>query len=60
MGKTMRVGARLGNLTLIDDINQGVSKESSLRQLVSIQGDELAESDMDTANCTGRYKCMEG
>ncbi|KAK4997866.1 Vacuolar protein sorting-associated protein 13 [Elasticomyces elasticus] len=42
-GKTMSVGAKLGNLSLIDDVNQGVSAESSLRQLIAIQGDELAD-----------------
>ncbi|KAL9586008.1 MAG: hypothetical protein Q9203_004021 [Teloschistes exilis] len=42
-GGTMRVGARLGNLSLLDDINQGASEDSELRQLVSIQGDELAD-----------------
>lgn len=42
-GGTMRVGARLGNLSLLDDINQGASEDSSIRQLVSIQGDELAD-----------------
>ncbi|KAK5005553.1 hypothetical protein LTR28_007575, partial [Elasticomyces elasticus] len=42
-GKTMSVGAKLGNLSLIDDVNQGVSAESSLRQLITIQGDELAD-----------------
>ncbi len=48
MGSTMQVGARLGNLSLVDDINQGVSEESSLRQLVSIQGDELADFRYET------------
>ncbi|KAF1991838.1 vacuolar protein sorting-associated protein 13 [Aulographum hederae CBS 113979] len=47
-GKTMRVGARLGNLSLIDDVNQGVSEESSLRQLVTIQGDDLADFSYET------------
>ncbi|KAL8669265.1 MAG: hypothetical protein Q9168_006138 [Polycauliona sp. 1 TL-2023] len=42
-GGSMNVGARLGNLLLLDDINQGASEESSLRQLISIQGDELAD-----------------
>ncbi|KAL8703518.1 MAG: hypothetical protein Q9201_003303 [Fulgogasparrea decipioides] len=42
-GGAMWVGARLGNLLLIDDINQGASEDSSLRQLISIQGDELAD-----------------
>lgn len=48
MGKTMRVGAKLGNLSLIDDVNQGVSEKSSLRQLVSIQGEELADFRYET------------
>ena len=48
MGKTMSVNARLGNLGLVDDINQGVDEQSSLRQLVSIQGDELADFRYET------------
>jgi vacuolar protein sorting-associated protein 13A/C len=48
MGKTMSVNARLGNLGLVDDINQGVDEKSSLRQLVSIQGDELADFRYET------------
>jgi vacuolar protein sorting-associated protein 13A/C len=40
---SMRIGARLGSLSLVDDINQGASEESSLRQLITIQGDELAD-----------------
>lgn len=47
-GKAMRIGAKLGNLSLVDDINQGVSEESSLRQLVSIQGQELADFRYET------------
>ncbi|KJX99366.1 vacuolar protein sorting-associated protein vps13 [Zymoseptoria brevis] len=47
-GPTMRVGARLGALDLVDDINMGVSEESSLRKLVSIQGDELADFRYET------------
>ncbi|KAL8833621.1 MAG: hypothetical protein Q9170_004169 [Blastenia crenularia] len=42
-GGAMRVSARLGNLSLLDDINQGASEDSSIRQLISIQGDELAD-----------------
>lgn len=48
MGKTMSVSAKLGNLSLIDDINQGVDEKSSLRQLVSIQGDELMDFRYET------------
>ena len=43
VGGSMNVAARLGNLSLVDDINQGASEDSSLRQLVAIQGDELAD-----------------
>ncbi|KAL9100888.1 MAG: hypothetical protein Q9163_003799 [Psora crenata] len=42
-GSSINVAARLGNLSLVDDINQGASPDSPLRQLVSIQGDELAD-----------------
>ncbi|KAG8628535.1 hypothetical protein KVT40_004408 [Elsinoe batatas] len=48
LGKTMRVGARLGNLSLVDDVNQGVSESSPLRQLVSIEGKELADFSYET------------
>ena len=42
-GGSMRIGARLGSLSLLDDIDQGVAEGSSLRQLITIQGDELAD-----------------
>jgi vacuolar protein sorting-associated protein 13A/C len=48
MGKKMRIGAHLGDLQLIDDVNQGVSEKSNLRQLVTIQGDELAHFSYET------------
>ena len=44
----MRVDARLGNISLLDDINQGASKDSPLRQLLTIQGDELADFRYET------------
>ncbi|KAF8453095.1 hypothetical protein BGX38DRAFT_1249760 [Terfezia claveryi] len=47
-GKSMRLGARLGNFTLIDDINEGAAPDSPLRKLVSIQGDELADFRYET------------
>ena len=40
---SMRITARLGSLSLLDDINQGASADSPLRQLIAIQGDELAD-----------------
>ncbi|KJK94605.1 Vacuolar protein sorting-associated protein [Metarhizium anisopliae BRIP 53284] len=42
-GKAMRISARLGDLSLVDDVNLGVSADSSLRKLVTIQGDDLAD-----------------
>ncbi|KAH8819973.1 hypothetical protein F5884DRAFT_32326 [Xylogone sp. PMI_703] len=47
-GKTMRIGAKLGDLSLVDDINQGASEESSLRKLITIQGNELADFRYET------------
>ena len=47
-GKTMRISAKLGDLSLIDDVNTGVSEDSSLRQLVTIQGDDLADFRYET------------
>ncbi|KAK6541287.1 hypothetical protein TWF694_008645 [Orbilia ellipsospora] len=48
MGKTMRIGARLGNFSLLDDINEGAGKDSELRQLMTIDGDNLAEFRYET------------
>lgn len=42
-GGLIRIAARLGSLSLLDDINEGASAESPLRQLITIQGDELAD-----------------
>lgn len=53
-GKTMRVSARLEDLSLIDDVNQGVSEDSSLRKLVTIQGDELADFRYETFDSTNQ------
>ncbi|KAI5461965.1 vacuolar protein sorting-associated protein vps13 [Mariannaea sp. PMI_226] len=47
-GKSMRVSARLGDLSLVDDVNQGVPEDSNLRQLVTIQGNELADFRYET------------
>ena len=52
-GGSMRVGARLGNISLLDDINQGASKDSPLRQLLTIQGDELADFRYETFDKNG-------
>ena len=42
-GGSMNITARLGNLSLIDDINQGAPVNSPLRKLVTIEGDDLAD-----------------
>lgn len=48
MGKSMKIDTRLGSLSLLDDVNQGASTDSSLRQLITIQGDELADFSYQT------------
>lgn len=50
---TIRVDARLGSLSLLDDINQGAAPDSPLRQLVTIQGDELADFKYQTFDAKG-------
>lgn len=50
--QTMRVSSKLGNLNLIDDVDSGLPKHSSLRQLVTIQGDELADFRYETFDST--------
>ncbi|KAL9059489.1 MAG: hypothetical protein Q9162_001187 [Coniocarpon cinnabarinum] len=48
LSKTMRVTARLGNMSLVDDVNQGADLDSPLRQLLTIEGDNLADFTYDT------------
>ncbi|KAM7212439.1 putative vacuolar protein sorting-associated protein [Rhypophila decipiens] len=52
LGRTMRVSTKLGNLSLVDDVNLGVPETSSIRQLVTIQGDELADFRYETFDPT--------
>ena len=47
-GASMNVAAKLGNLSLVDDINLGADANSSLRKLISIEGDELADFKFQT------------
>lgn len=47
-GKTMRINSRLGDLSLVDDVNLGVSEHSNLRKLVEIQGNDLADFRYET------------
>ena len=42
-GGSMQVKARLGSLSLVDDINQGAPEDSPIRRLVAIEGDDLAD-----------------
>ena len=42
-GGTMQAKARLGSLSLVDDINQGAPEDSPLRRLIAIEGDDLAD-----------------
>ncbi|KAI1419606.1 hypothetical protein F5Y12DRAFT_231448 [Xylaria sp. FL1777] len=53
-GRTMRVAAKLGNLTLVDDINVGATEDSSFRQLVTIQGHELADFRYETFDASNK------
>ena len=53
LGKTMRIGAKLGDLSLLDDINQGASSDSNLRKLITIQGDDLADFRYETFDPEG-------
>ncbi|KAJ1325154.1 vacuolar protein sorting-associated protein 13A/C [Microdochium nivale] len=47
-GKTMRIAAKLGDLTLVDDVNVGAAESSNFRRLVAIEGDELADFRYET------------
>jgi len=51
-GKTMRVSSKLGDLSLVDEVNLGVDEDSNLRQLVTIQGNELADFRYETFDTT--------
>ncbi|KAI0196929.1 hypothetical protein F4808DRAFT_439325, partial [Astrocystis sublimbata] len=53
-GKTMRVAAKLGDLTLVDDVNVGAAEDSSFRQLVTIQGNELADFRYETFDASNK------
>ena len=48
MGKTMRLGARLGNLIVLDDVNVGADEGNSVRQILNIQGEEMADFRFET------------
>ena len=49
---TMQVKARLGSLSLVDDVNQGAPEDSPLRRLIAIEGDDLADFKYQTYDAT--------
>ena len=53
-GGCMRVDARLGSLSLLDDVNVGAAEDSPYRQLVAIEGDELADFRYQTYDAKAR------
>ncbi|GME85062.1 unnamed protein product [Ambrosiozyma monospora] len=49
---SMKVTANLGGLSLYDEVNEGAARESSVRKLISIEGDDLAELYYETFDPT--------
>lgn len=47
-GPTLRLSAKLGNLSVRDDINQGSDGSSDFRQIISIEGEELVDFQYET------------
>lgn len=43
VGRTMRIQSQIGSLTLIDDVNVGASEDSTLRRLLTIEGEDFAD-----------------
>lgn len=48
VSETMKVESRIGSLSLHDDVNEGCSRDSILRKLVSIEGDDLMDFKYET------------
>lgn len=46
--EAMKVEARIGKLTLHDEVNSGTDRDSMLRKLISIEGNELADFKYET------------
>ncbi|ESZ98798.1 putative Vacuolar protein sorting-associated protein 13 [Sclerotinia borealis F-4128] len=56
LGNTMRIGAKLGDLSLVDDVNLGATNDSNLRKLIAIEGDDLADFRYETFDAeSGSY-----
>ncbi|KAI1002652.1 Vacuolar protein sorting-associated protein 13 [Podosphaera aphanis] len=47
-GSTLRIEAKLADLTLLDDINYDMYDNTGLRKLITIQGDDLADFRYET------------
>uniref|UniRef100_A0A093VF33 Vacuolar protein sorting-associated protein n=1 Tax=Talaromyces marneffei PM1 TaxID=1077442 RepID=A0A093VF33_TALMA len=43
VGRAMQIQSRIGSLTLVDDVNVGASENSSLRRLMTIEGENFAD-----------------
>ena len=48
VGRTMKIQSRIGSLSLIDDVNLGAKKDSDLRRLLTIEGDDFADFKYET------------
>lgn len=46
--ESMKVEARIGKLTLHDEVNSGIERDSMLRKLISIEGNDLADFKYET------------
>ncbi|KHJ35601.1 putative vacuolar protein sorting-associated protein vps13 [Erysiphe necator] len=48
MSNTLRIETKVADLTLLDDMNKDSSEDSSMRKLITIQGDDLADFRYET------------
>lgn len=48
VGNILRIDTKVADLTLLDDMNHGSSEDPSMRKLITIQGDDLADFRYET------------
>ena len=48
VGRAMLIQARIGSLTLTDDVNQGAPEDSDIRRLLTIEGENFADFKYET------------
>ncbi|KAJ5482720.1 hypothetical protein N7539_006166 [Penicillium diatomitis] len=48
VGRAMKIQSRIGSLTLVDDVNLGAQRDSDLRRLLTIEGDDFADFKYET------------